>query len=335
MKNIKWLFLLFVTFLLIGCSNQWNQNSQPTVISPVTIPTQQTTPFLDFDNPRLHEIAGNKPLVIDEIVRTQNQDPEYVAVIVKTSDPMLSREMLLFRITDNVSTLIYDLGPFVYMTFDVEREDHPDWLYNGFFLKGFRGFSYFHQNYFELPVITSMGGNCYDCGTLKLIGINAYGEAIDITPATGFNPKGFVSINNQAIFRVVATRYYEGDYGACVHTASPFAFRLFAWKDTAYIDVSENEKEFYNQKITELVTGLQADYNKPLVSCNVMPTLANIFFDYESSGRVDYGWEQIKSLGDLSHWDVKNTAPEEIQSYHQVFDELEKRKNNDNATPTP
>jgi hypothetical protein len=301
-----------------------------TAMLPTFTPAS-TKPFLDFDHPRLHEIAGDKPLIIDEMIRTNSYDesPTYVAVIIKTSDQFLKEEALIFRMNNNRATLIYDSEPQFSMTFEIESVHHPEWLYNGMFLKGSRGFFIYDKNNIALAFIESVG-NCYDCSSIKIIGITDKGEAVDITPKTNFTPKGLVDINERMWFRIVATQYYEWGYGSCNHVNSPFAFRLFAWKDTAYIDVSENEKEFYDRKIAELTIDLKASYRKPLNSCWVMPTLANIFFDYESSGRAEYGWEQIKSLGDLSHWDVKNTPPEELQTYHEVFDELEKRLKTDN-----
>ncbi len=330
MKKSKWLSLLFIITLLLGCSSQQTQTSQPSAIPPT-----QTTHFLDFDHPRLHEIAGNKPLVIDEITRAKEQGQEYVAVIVKTNDPIYKQELLVFRLADNISTLVYDLGPYYYISLVVENEPDPIWLYNGWALKSYHGIIYKGNNSFLLPVLISFGGgNCYECASLKLISISDKGIATDITPHTNFNPKGFVDVGGLD-FRIVATQYYEWGYGACDHVSSPFAFRLFKWQETSYIDVSENEKDFYDQKIAELTTKLQEFWNEPLHACWIMPILANIFFDYESSGRVEYGWEQIQALGDLSHWDIQNTPSEEIQTYHDVFDQLEQRKNEDLATATP
>jgi hypothetical protein len=101
------------------------------------------------------------------------------------------------------------------------------------------------------------------------------------------------------------------------------------------VDVSENEKEFFDEKTAELMNTLQQTYGQPLDSDPVMPLLSQIFFNYESSGRAEDGWGQIKSVGDLGHWDIKNTPPEEIQSYHEVFDLLEQRKNEGSRTSTP
>lgn len=339
MKTSKQLFLLMILCLLLGCSNQQPQELESTVI-PLPNSTQ-AVPFLDFDHPRLHEIASGKPLVIDEIIRNRPQDSQgarYVGVVVETDDPIFKKKMLLFQINKSKSVLLYESEAYYYLTFNIIAED-PLWLIDNsnfhFYKSVMGGISQFASNYLEVPFVASNGGNCYDCSGVRIIGILENGSVKDITPDTGFTPKTYIDINNNFQFKIIATRYYESDYGACARAASPFAFRLFAWKDTVYVDVSEDEKEFYDQKISELITGLQTNYNKPLVSCTVMPILANIFFDYESSGRVDYGWEQIKSLGDLSHWDVKNTPTEEITIYHEVFDELEQRKNADQATPTP
>lgn len=318
MKVFNWLFLLF-NILLTSCSDQL------ITTNPTSIPPTQTTSFLDFDHPRLHEIAGNKPLVIDEVVRISSQGAAFVAVIVETGDPTLKHQMLMFRVKDNISTLIYDLGTYVNMTFNIEHENHPSWLLDEIPPIG-------------IPVLVSNGGNCYDCGHIVLIGITQDGEAKDVTPITDFVPKGFVYLTGSekaGRIELVGTRYYEFDYGAKSHVSSPYAFRLYAWDGKVYLDVSESEKEFFDGKTAELINTIQQTYGKPLNSDRVMPLLSQILFNYESSGRVDYGWEQIKILGDLSHWDVENTQPEEIQIYLEVFDLLEQRKNKDKSTPTP
>lgn len=335
MKKSKWLFLLFVISLLMGCSSRQIQTLQPTAIPPT-----QTIPFLDFDHPRLHEIADGKPLIIREIARTRRyfDGTPYVAVIIDTGDPIFKVKMLVFGLEEANTTLVYESEPYVYMSFNITDED-PSWLINN-------GNYYYHQswaggiysideNYLIVPFHVGNGGNCYDCSGMRIIRITKDGIAKDITPVSEFNAKTYIDINGKFQFEIIATRYYEFDYGACDHVSSPFAFRLFKWQDSTYIDVSKDEKEFYDQKIAELTTSLQTDWNKPLHSCWVMPTLANIFFDYEQSGRIEYGWKQIQLLGDLSHWDIQNTPPEEIQTYHNVFKQLEQRKNQDLSTPTP
>ena len=332
-------FCIVILILLSACGTTPSATIPPTssTVSPtsaaisVVVATKLTPSpaeaklWLDFDHPRLHEIVGDKPLIIDEFTRATYHDQEYVAVIVETSDPIYRHEMLAFQITDSAPTLIYDLGPYYYLSFNVEEEKDPLWLYDGWRLKGSYGFRALIENHLFLPILISYGGgNCYDCASMKLISINEKGEAADITPYTNFTPKGFVEVGGVR-FRVAATQYYEWSYGACDHVSSPFAFRLYGWNGKTYVDVSKNEKEFYDQKISELVSQLQETWRQPFHSCWAMPTLANIFFDYESSGRAEYGWEQIKSLGDLSHWDIKNTPPEDLKTHQEVFDELEQR----------
>jgi hypothetical protein len=325
MKILKQPFFSLIILMLVGCMGQQTQIVKtPEMTSTSTIST--TVPFLDFDHPRLHEIAGNGPLIIDEIERTQEKENEYVAVIVRTNDPIFKQELLVFYIADNVSTLIYDLGPFYFMSLAIEVESDPVWLYNGWALRSYHGILYHDKNSFLMPVLISNGGNCYDCASLRLINISGKDNVTDITPITKFNPKGFVDVG-ELDFRILATQYYESDYGACSRANSPFAFRLFKWQGATYVDVSEFEKDFYNQKIADLVIQLQKYWGKPLNACLVMPILANIFFNYESSGRIDYGWDQIQMLGDLGHWDIQNTSPDEIQTYHDVFGQLKQRKN--------
>lgn len=321
----------------MSCSNQQIQTPQPTVI-----PSTQLTPFLDFDHPRLHEIVGDKPLVIREIVRTGRHFDRlpYVAIIIDTGDPVFQVKMLIFRLEESRSVLIYESVPYYYMSFNIFAVD-PSWLIDNtpyyYFNSIMGGIGSFGSDYLEIPVEVSDGGNCYDCSQMKVIGITEDGVAKDITPESGFAPKAFIKPDKSlgTPFYIIATQYYEFDYGACDHVSSPFAFRLFKWQGTAYVDISESEKDFYDQKIAEHITKLQTFWNEPLHSCWVMPILANIFFNYESSGRVEYGWEQILELGDLNHWDIQNTPPEEIETYHDVFDQLEQRKNEDLATATP
>lgn len=337
-------FFLFLTASLI--SSCFNPSTQATQSTPTSIPTPtiQPAPFLDFDHPRLHEIAGDKPLIIREIIRTRRyfEGTPYAAIIVDTDDPVFKAKMLIFRLETPNALLIYESDAYVYISFDITAVD-PIWLMdnsNYYFVRSLDGIGGFGSSYLEVPFEVSNGGNCYDCSGMKVIGINKEDGAVkDITPISKFNPKTFINLGEklELPFYIIATRYYEFDYGACDHVSSPFAFHIFAWNEDAdaYVDVSENEKEFYDQKIAELTTFLQTRWGGPFHACWIMPTLANIFFNYESSGRVDIGWEQIKSLGDLSHWDINNTEAEEIQSYHDVFDMLEQRKNEDQATPAP
>ncbi len=340
MKNLKQQLLLLMTFLLIGCSSQQNSSSRPPAISPSTTPAEQTAPFLDFDNPRLHEIAGNKPLVIREIARSKYSDIPYVAIIIDTGDLMDGKKLLLFRLERTGSVLIYESNPYFYISFSVLAEQ-PGWLMDNtnyyFYRNTVGGIGKFGSGNLELPFEVSNGGNCYDCSEMRVIDITEDGIAKDVTPDTNFTPKAFIDLSEQINlpFYIIATRYYEWGYGAQGHPESPYAFRLYSWNGTAYTDVSKDHQDFYDKDIAGLVNNIKNSYGKPFVSDPIMPMVSEIFFDYESSGRIDYGWEQIKSLGDLSHWDIKNTPPEEIQSYHQVFDELEQRKNNDNATSTP
>lgn len=341
MKTPKPLLLLFITSVLISCSTQQIQIPQPTTIIPTTILTIPTTSFLDFEHPRLHEIAGNKPLVIDEITRSRpdsNQDITYAAVIVETGDPIFKKKMLLFQINKSKSVLIYESEAYYFMTFNMIADD-PIWLIDNSNFNYYRsvmgGISQFASSYLEVPFVVSNGGNCYDCTEMKVIGIAKNGTAEDITPAHNFTPKAYIDISNNFKFEIIATRYYEWDYGAASHVGSPYAFRLYAWDGNAYVDVSKEEKDFFDKKTNELVDHIKNSYEKPFVADPIMPFLSEVFFNYESSRRVDFGWEQIKSLGDLSHWDVKNTPPEEIKIYHEVFDELEQRKNEDKVTPTP
>lgn len=335
MKISKQLFLFFVIFLLMSCTTQQIETSQPKTNLPA-----QTSPLLDFDHPRLYEIAGNSPLIIREIARTRRyfDGVPYVAVIIDTGDSVFKVKMLIFRLEKTNATLIYESEPYVYMSFDVVEED-PSWLMdnsNYYYYRSVMGGIYpIDENYLIVPFHVGNGGNCYDCSGMRVVGITKDGNAKDITPSDEFNAKTYIDLNGKFQFEIIATRYYEFDYGACDHVSSPFAFRLFQWQGTAYTDISENEKDFYDQKIAELTIKLQEFWGEPLHACWVMPTLANIFFDYESSGRVEYGWEQIQALGDLNHWDIQNTPPEEIQTYHDVFDQLEQRKNEDLTTATP
>ena len=317
-------------FVLAACGPA--PTEQPAIPTATSAPTLSSYPFLDFDHPRLHEIAGDKSLIIREIVRTRRHfdGTQYVAVIVDTGDPVLAEKMLIFRWEKSSAILIYELAPYYYVSFKIIAED-PGWLVDNFnyyfYSNVMGGIANFGSNYLEIPVNVSYGGNCYDCTQMKVIGITKDGIAKDVTPEFGFAVKTFLNLgkNLEVPFYIIATHYYEFDYGACDHVSSPFAFRLFAWNGKAYVDVSEDEKDFYDQKIAELTSNIQSYWGKPLHSCWVMPTLANIFFDYELSGRVEYGWKQIQELGDLSHWDIQNTPPEEIQSYHEVFDLLEQR----------
>lgn len=316
--------ILFVGLVLWGCAAR-----QPQIITPSITPVLPTENilFLDFDHPRLHEIADDKPLVIVELARKNDQDSSYVAVVVETGDPMERREMLLFRVTNGVSTLIYDLEPDYYVSLNIQNENHPEWLMKN---------TSVIQSGLQFPVMVSNGGNCYVCSQMIVIGVTEDGNAKDITPVTDFFPKGFVyttKTGRTGRIDLVAVQYYEFDYGAKCHICSPYAFRLYAWDGDNYVDVSEEEVEFYDEKIKELKAAIQNSYGEPFDSL-VMPLLSEMFFHYESSGRVAYGWEQIQKTGDLNHWDIQNTMADEIQTYHEVFDQLKQRRDADLSIAT-
>lgn len=326
MKKIKKLFLSFLVFASIGCSTQQVEKVHPTVI-----PTEEIIASFDFDHPRLYEIAGENPLVIREIARTARgiDGTPYVAVIVDTSDPIFRVKVLIFRLENQAVSLIYESDAYYYLSFNIASLD-PDWLIensNYYYYRSFSGGIYsIDENYLILPFEASNGGNCYDCAGMRVIGISENGLAKDITPVAPFTSKTFFDINGSFKFEIVATRYYESSYGAISRAGSPYAFRLYAWNGKEFIDVSENEKEFFDQKIADAVSQLQKTYGTPFKSHIVMPLLSQIFFNYESSGRTEYGWKQIQELGDLKHWDIQNTTPEDIQTYHDVFIQLEQRK---------
>jgi len=331
-KISKWLFLFLISSLLISCSGKFNETIQPT-----TTPPTPAVPILDFDHPRLHELAANHPLVIREIVRNRwTEEEAYAAIILDTEDPILRRKMLLFQLTQSGSVLLYESEPYYYMSFNILAVD-PIWLIDNssyYFHQTITGGIYpMDENYRIVPVDVSYGGNCYDCSWMMIIGISENGIAKDITPVIPFTPKTFFDTKGDNKFKIVTTRYYESAYGATSRAGSPFAFRLYSWDGSEFVDVSENEKDFFDQKTAEVISELQKTYAGPLRSNLVMPFLSQIFFNYESSERVEEGWEQIQLLGDLSHWDTQNTPPEEIQAYHKVFDCLEQRKNQGSTTP--
>lgn len=325
------ILILAVAFILLGCAAQPTKITTPYFIATLApVASLTTSPsFLDFDHPRLHEIAGGKPLIIDDIVRTNRDNFAFVGVVVETGDPMENNEMLLFRVKDNVSTLIYDLGPYPYISFEIQTENHPDWLAKENFL--------FIRSGLTFPVHISNGGNCYMCSNLVLLEASESGMAKDTTPNSDFVTKGFVMTSMKGrsnLVDIVAVQYYEFDYGAISHSNSPFAFRLYRWDNNQYVDVSKEETEFYDEKIKELVDIIQNTYGAPFKSW-ITPLLSEIFFHYESSGRVELGWQQIQKNGDLSHWDAQNTQPEDIQNYHKTFEQLKKRYEADLLTPTP
>ncbi len=236
--------------------------------------------------------------------------------------------MLLFRVTNGVSTLIYDLEPYYYISLNIQNENQPAWLMKD---------TSIIQSGLQFPVMISNGGNCYTCSQMIVIGVTENGNAKDVTPVTDFVPKGFVyttKTGRTGRIDLVAVQYYEFDYGAKCHACSPYAFRLYAWNGNKYVDVSEEEVEFYDEKNKELEALIQNSHGEPFDSL-VLPLLSEVFFNYESSGRVEYGWEQIQKMGDLSHWDIQNAKADEIQMYHEVFDQLKQRRDAGLSTATP
>jgi hypothetical protein len=241
----KCLMIASLVCILAACST----SHSPALPAPTTPPTAQASApsalNLDFDNPRLHQIAGDHPLIIDEFRRVNYGGfHQFVALIVETGHSPNRQELLIFQVKDDTSTLIYDLGPFYWISFEPQGDLLPFWLYDTPRLRGFSGF--YNDSPVILPVFISNGGNCSDCVTLRLIGISDFGEATDVSPSTNFNPKGFVEVRESGIsdIQLVATQYYDQGYGACRQPDSPFAFRLFKWNDTAYEDVSTLETGF-------------------------------------------------------------------------------------------
>lgn len=296
-------------------------------------PSLTSSLTLEFSHPRLTELANGKPLVINEISHSMIDDKTIVVTIVEidTDEPPLDTKLLIFSKDENDTVeLLYESEPYTFISLNRNVSADPMWMLQYEF--PFLSTNSPSRNSFmrygttrAFPFWVSYGGNCYDCINMRLIGITENGEITEITPKSDFVIKNIIDINQRGNFKVIATRYYEWGYGAESHAGSPFAFRLYDWNGTEYVDVSEDETEFYDEITDSLIQRLEQTYGGELKAYIVMPILSEIFFNYEMSGRAELGWQKIQELGDLSHWDIENTPSEELQTYDEVFTQLEER----------
>ncbi len=289
---------------------------------------------LDFDHPRLHELAAGKPLIILDVARTEFNETSYVAVIVGQNptgftDPTL----LVFRLGDRGPTLISELRrtewatmffDSEYLNFELLKGDvFKEQLHSGFADRNRNGLP-------ELAVRVSNGGNCYDCGRLLLLELTEDGGVRDITPISDFNPNGLADIDGDGKLEVATTRFFEFGFGSLAHAGSPYALRLYSWNQQTdkYEEASKQFTSFYDNQIASLGTEIVSTYGQPLDAPIILPKLASILFHYEVTGRLQQGWSEVQSLGRLENWNISKTKSDYLELYHQVFDDLRFRVQN-------
>ncbi|HTP10229.1 MAG TPA: hypothetical protein VMP08_18375, partial [Anaerolineae bacterium] len=164
--------------------------------------TQVSTP-LDFDHPRLHELAAGKPLIIVDVARTEFNETSYVAVIVgKNPTGFTLPTLLLFRLDKGGPVLISELRHDEWATMFFGSEYLNSELLKGdVFKKQLQG-GFADRNHNGLPdlaVRVSNGGDCYDCGSLVLLELTKDGGVRDITPVSDFNPNGLADIDGDGM----------------------------------------------------------------------------------------------------------------------------------------
>ncbi len=295
--------------------------------------TQASTP-LDFDHPRLHELAAGKPLIILDVARTEFNETSYVAVIVgQNPTGFTNPTLLVFRLGDSGPTLISELRRTEWATMFFDSEYLNSELLKGDVFKERLQSGFADRNHNGLPdlaVRVSNGGTCYDCGSLLLLELTKDGGVRDITPVSDFNPNGLVDINGDGKLEVAATHFYEFGFGSLGRAGSPYALRLYSWNQQTdrYEEASKQFTSFYDDQIARLRTEITGTYGQPLDAPIILPKLASILFHYEVTGRLQQGWSEVQSLGRLENWNIAKTKSDYLELYHQVSDDLRIRVQN-------
>ncbi len=313
------IILLIIAYFFANKTNVGGIFRTPTptatqIITPTSVPAM----VLDFDHPILHTISNGNPLKITELRRIYFET-EYVVVIVETSDIASRNILLIFNIAeDEEPVLVYEKrGYSIYMKIPqtwLVHENYMQFDTGGFSDRNGNGLP-------ELAVNFNLGdGNCYDCRGLLLVEITANGHVKDITPESDFTPKYFTANDSGKVW-LVATHFYEGQFGTQSRAGSPRATQIYLWNENtdSYIDVSKTEVAYYDNGIDIKKKTIESTFEKPLKTSDVMPELAMILFDYEVSGRLEYGWNEIQSLAQLDNWDIKNTSPDELEIYNRIY----------------
>jgi|GEM_PF-6800958 hypothetical protein len=289
--------------------------------------SQASTP-LDFDHPRLHELAAGKPLIILDVARTEFNKTSYVAVIIgQNPTGFTNPTLLVFRLDTNGPVLISELRHDEWATMFFDSEYLNSELLKGDVFKEQLQSGFADRNHNGLPdlaVRVSNGGNCYDCGSLLLLELTKDGGVRDITPVSAFNPNGLADIDGDGTLEVATTRFYEFGFGSLARAGSPYALRLYKWNPQfdAYEEASQQFTRFYDGQINQLRNEIVSTYGQPLWAPIILPKLASVLFHYEVTGRLLQGWGEVQSSGRLENWDTAKTKPDYLELYHEVFDDL-------------
>lgn len=297
----------------------------------------------EIQTPKLRQLAklqpGKKPIAIKQVERIDWNNAGYLAVVVKQYAPIgylddseetrtiPAQSLLIFRRYRNQTKLLEKIGPHFYLS--IRDEERFLSLGNNFEGLPQNGFS--DRNGNGLPDLgigfNHGGGNCSDCGSFMVVELTANRGVRDITPKTNLNPQGTIDVNHDGKLEVIATRFYDGDFGSEGHAGSPYESRIYEWQGNAYKDASKKSSAYYDDQIAELRKIIKGTYRQPFVSYGVSPVLVQMFFDYEAMGKADKGWSEVLSLGDFEHWNIRNSSADEIAKYERVRDRLRKRVN--------
>lgn len=304
--------LLILSVIIAGCQR----------LPPPTV--------LDFDHPRLQQLAKFKPIEIEEVDRlrwdkstgfqatrdTSSNHGTFIAMVVshyRLQESYRMQSLLLFRRFNDKTTLIW--------------ESQPEWRISlgpkdSIYHQGFADRNL--NNLPDLAFEVSFGGNTH--GSLVILEFTRAGRVRDITPRSHLQASDTKDIDGDGMFEVIAFREYQSDFGSEAHAGSPIESRIYEWQGNAYKDASAKFAGYFDAKIAESIKRILASYDQPFLSGTVSPLLAQTFFDYEATKRTKEGWSQVLSLGDLDNWVyIKDAHPDEIAKYRRVLDRLRKR----------
>jgi hypothetical protein len=190
--------------------------------------------FFQFSDP---DYIANMQRQPPEIARTTFQNDEYVAVAPMPSlyPPSDAGQFLLFRVTDDVPSLIFQGDALDYDLTTVDLNDEGFTDYNG-------------NGYPDIVLYATLGVTCAQPIFLRLLEIREGGEVVDITPETDFNQyqtaRG-IDLDRDDIIEIEVIERFNTLYrigGSCNFVNIN---RYFAWDGTAYRDISATLDESY------------------------------------------------------------------------------------------
>jgi hypothetical protein len=242
---------------------------------------QIVTDFLNSEQELRSEHGLSYPFA-PEIIRTELEDSEYIAVVIHA--PHHSRlyhdRLYMFQITDNVPRLLAipaqepstRTGISAPMLFTPSFGDKNN---NGLL---------------DLAVGGSWGGNCC-LPSISLLEINADGDLVNITPGTDETYiVEYEDINNDGVYELIgnSNNSFSG-YFIVTH--------WYGWNGTAYVDISGEYEEFYQPEIDALLADLENNIDCYPPEFTLEKALLFSFLNFNSAALV----RQFNTLNSASH----------------------------------